>query len=265
MTAMCFATRAIHAEMGGNGASVNDLNTANIVIDLCDEFVTTTYGLVRSPVTSQIDNYRSVTLILDSIRRLAAMLDNVQNNLRIYISKGYLEQIVAKDEVGSSTMPSKCNPVDFEQVSTFAALTCSLADTLTMSLLKTTLQRDIHDSSAMRHVGVVMGNLIVALNGCCSGISRLTVNKDVVADDLAKHPETVLEGVQTLLRLMGFDNAYDMCKHASRGVAVKSTVAEYVENLPVEDLIKRRILLQLPDQCCVNYSGVEDVVALEFI
>ena len=172
----------------------------------------------RSQYTNQCDDYDSIIRVLYILKRVLHMLEHFRGNIWLYIHRGYLSQTAITQEVGSSTMPNKVNPIDIENAKTAIELAKRMIDGICDILTETSYQRDVSDSSATRNLSSVMGYILVAIVKINKGISRLIPNEKVMQDELRQHPEVILEGIQTYLKLnCGMNNAYELLKSASRG------------------------------------------------
>jgi adenylosuccinate lyase len=173
---------------------------------------------IRSPYTNQCDNYDSVIKVLYMIKRMLHILEHVRGNLWLYIHRDYLLQKTIKTEIGSSTMPNKTNPIDLENAKTSIELAKRMIDGICDILTETSYQRDISDSSALRNIASLFGYVLISLKKITSGVSRLSPNKKRITEELNDHPEVVLEGIQTYLKIhCNIENAYEIMKTFSRG------------------------------------------------
>jgi adenylosuccinate lyase len=172
----------------------------------------------RSTYTNQCDDYDSIIRILYILKRILHILEHLRGNVWLYIHRGYLIQKAIKQEVGSSTMPNKVNPIDIENAKTAIEMAKRMIDGIADILTETSYQRDVSDSSATRNLSSVMGYILVAIAKLTKGISRLEPNEIVMKEELVQHPEVILEGIQTYLKVnCDIPDAYEKIKCISRG------------------------------------------------
>jgi adenylosuccinate lyase len=172
----------------------------------------------RSQYTNQCDDYDSIIRILYILKRVLHILEHFRGNIWLYIHRGYLIQQTVSTEVGSSTMPNKVNPIDIENAKTAIEMAKRLTDGICDILTETSYQRDVSDSSAVRNISSLLGYILVAVAKITKGVSRLCPNRDLMEKDLEQHPEVILEGIQTYLKLnCGITDAYEKLKGISRG------------------------------------------------
>ena len=186
----------------------------------CDEFIqNVSKGRYRrSELTNQCDDYDSVCIVLYVVKRMLHILEHLRGNIWLYINRGYLTQRVIPNEIGSSTMPNKVNPIDLENAKTAIEMGKRMIDGICDILNETSFQRDVSDSSAVRNIASVFGYVLVALKKMTTGIGRLQPNWENIKKDLVNHPEVILEGIQTYLKYhCGIADSYEIMKAASRG------------------------------------------------
>lgn len=188
----------------------------------CDEFIAefNTPGCCfqRSQYTNQCDNYDSVCKVLYQIKRMLHILEHLRGNLWLYIHREYLVQLVISTEIGSSTMPNKVNPIDIENAKTAIEMAKRMIDGICDILSETSYQRDVSDSSALRNFSSVAGYVMIVLKKLSAGVSRLSPNVEKIYQELEQHPEVILEGIQTYLKLhCNMPDAYEKMKIISRG------------------------------------------------
>jgi adenylosuccinate lyase len=172
----------------------------------------------RTQYTNQCDNYDSIINVLYMIKRMLHILEHLRGNLWLYIHREYFIQKNIKTEIGSSTMPQKINPIDLENAKTAIEMAKRMIDGICDILTETSLQRDISDSSALRNISSVVGYVLISLKKMTSGISRLTPNVNKIKEELQEHPEIILEGIQTYLKIhCNIENSYEIMKEKSRG------------------------------------------------
>ena len=194
----------------------------------------------RTKHTNQCDNYDSILKVLYIIKRMLHIIEHLRGNLWLYTHRDYLMQETVKNEVGSSTMPHKINPIDLENSKTSIEMAKRMIDGVADILTETSYQRDISDSSALRNVSSIFGYVILTLKKMTSSISRLTANKIKIEEELQNHPEVILEGIQTYLKIhCGIENAYEIIKDKSRGHKLSLIdIYCFVDNLNIDDIHK---------------------------
>ena len=220
-----------------------------------DEFVSM-FGCSRSQYTTQIANYEDISKVFDIIKRINTVLIDLCQDIWLYIFKDYLQLSVKKEEVGSSTMPHKVNPINFENAEGNLGLSNSLFEFMSRKLPISRLQRDLTDSTILRNVGMSFGYSIVALNNIQNGLDKITPNKNEITRDLQKHVVVLSEAYQTVLRKHGIYNAYDKLKDFTRvtdsGEITVEDMRSFINNLDIDDMIKT----ELYNISVTNYTGI---------
>ncbi|MDN5863647.1 MAG: adenylosuccinate lyase [Gammaproteobacteria bacterium] len=210
-------------------------------------------GLEWRPLTTQIEPHDSVAELLDAIAAANTVLIDVCRDIWSYISFGYFRQRLVQGEVGSSTMPHKVNPIDFENAEGNFGIANALARYLAGSLPISRMQRDLTDSTAQRALGTVFGHTLVALTSLVRGLGKLEVAHDRLAEELDAHWEVLGEAAQTLMRKHGVDKPYETLKTATRGKALdRTTWQAVVAQLPLPDAARRELEALTPDA----YTGL---------
>lgn len=217
------------------------------------KFQKETFGLTRTFPTTQIEPYDNLAALLDNLKRINTILIDFSRDAWLYISMEYFGQRVKKEETGSSAMPHKINPIDFENAEGNFGIANALFAHLSGKLPISRLQRDLTDSTVLRNLGVCLAHTVTALNSLKKGIGKLIVNKEVIAEDLEKHPEVVAEGIQTILRREDYPSPYEELKKLTRTnkKITRERIAEFVKSLKVSDSVKRELLALTPK----NYTG----------
>ena len=194
----------------------------------------------RTQYTNQCDNYDSVINVLYMIKRMLHILEHLRGNIWLYIHRNYLIQKTIKDEIGSSTMPNKINPIDLENAKTSIEMGKRMIDGICDILTETSYQRDISDSSALRNVSSIFGYVLITLKKIKSGVARLSPNIKKIKEELNEHPEVILEGIQTYLKIhCNIENSYEIMKTFSRGK--KITLLDIycmIDNLDIDEIHK---------------------------
>ena len=210
-------------------------------------------GLTRSYPTTQIEHYDNLSNQLDTIKRINTILIDLNRDFWTYISIDYFKQVVNKKEVGSSAMPHKINPIDFENSEGNLGLANSLFKHLSEKLPISRLQRDLTDSTVLRNLGVPIAHSFIAYNNLLKGLNKLIVNEDKIKEDLDKNWLVVSEAIQTILRREGFKNPYEQLKNLTRNnkhVSEKE-IKLFINSLKINNKLKNELMKIKPD----NYTG----------
>lgn len=215
-------------------------------------------GLVPNLWTTQIEPHDYLAELFHSTIRANSILIDMNRDIWAYISLNYFKQKVVKTEVGSSTMPHKVNPIDFENSEGNLALANAVLGFLAERLTVSRWQRDLVDSTLLRNIGLALGHAYLGWQSCLKGLAKLEVAQDTIADDLKQHPEVLAEAIQTVMRAEGIANAYEQLKDFTRGQALSLELMHaFIASLPLP--IQKRQLLQklLPE----HYLGLADSLA----
>lgn len=221
------------------------------------DFVTQ-LGLAFNPVTTQIESHDALAESYHIITRINGILLDLSRDIWMYISRGVLGQKKIEGEVGSSTMPHKINPIQFENAEGNLGLSNAILTHLSGKLQVSRMQRDLSDSTAIRNQGVGLGYAFVAIKNIMKGLSRLTVNESVTQAELDNHWEVLGEAVQTILRKAQKEDAYEQLKTLTRGQTMsQETMSHFIEGLDIPENDKKRLLKLTPS----TYTGLADKVA----
>jgi adenylosuccinate lyase len=222
---------------------------------LSKEFVEKRLDLNWNGMTTQIESHDGQAAILNEISRLSSVIIDMCRDIWGYISLGYFGQKVVAGEVGSSTMPHKVNPIDFENAEGNLKLARGIARTLADELPISRWQRDLTDSTLQRNLGLVFGHFGLALASLMKGLGKLEIKKNVLKKDLQNAPEVLTEAVQTVLRAHGHADAYDQLKKFSRGQALTlPQVHEFIAQTKLPEADKKRLLELTPE----TYTGASE-------
>ncbi|MCA9346737.1 adenylosuccinate lyase [Candidatus Saccharibacteria bacterium] len=214
-------------------------------------------GLEYSDITTQIEPHDWIVDISNTLSHINSILIDCSRDIWEYISLGYLKLKIVDKEVGSSTMPHKVNPIDFENAEANLGLANALFNHYAYKLPISRLQRDLSDSSVMRTFSESFGHMTVALKSLQYGLNKIVPDKIRIADDLDDHWELLTEAVQTVMRKNGIDNAYEQMKDFSRGKEItKENLQEFINNLDIDDDDKQRLLELTP----ASYIGFSDSI-----
>ena len=233
---------AYPAKFGGATGNMNAHKVAYPDIDwktFADNFVTS-LGLRRSFPTTQIDHYDNLAAIFDCLRRINTILIDLCRDIWTYISMEYFRQRVVKGEVGSSAMPHKVNPIDFENAEGNLGMANAVLTFLSMKLPISRLQRDLTDSTVQRNIGVPVAHGMIAFASLKKGLGKLILNKEALDADLHRNWAVVAEALQTILRREGYPNPYETLKALTRtGAAIdEKTIADFIDTLEVSESVK---------------------------
>ena len=234
-----------YSKFGGAVGNFNAHMIAYPEIDWCEfgnNFLKK-LNLYRSEYTTQIDNYENLSIIFDNVKRINTVLVDMCRDIWHYISIEYFKQKFDSNEVGSSTMPHKINPINFENAEGNLLLSISLLEFLSRKLPISRLQRDLTDSTILRNLGLVFGYCEIAYHNLLIGLDKLEPNKDKIETDLNNNSIVLTEGIQTILRKYGDDKAYDKLKDFCRNNDKKDMfdIKTFIENLDVEEHIKEEL------------------------
>lgn len=245
------------AKFGGATGNFNAHHVAYPNIDwiqFADGFVTKHLGLSRSHPTTQIEHYDNLAAQFDNIKRINTILTDYCRDIWQYVSLNYFGQKITPGEVGSSAMPHKVNPIDFENAEGNLGLANAIFEHLSAKLPISRLQRDLTDSTVLRNIGVPMAHTWLALQSIRRGIGKLELNEKVIADDLGNHWAVVAEGIQTILRKEGYPEPYEALKTLTRKnePITEQRIASFIQSLDVKEAVKKRLLSITP----FNYTGI---------
>jgi adenylosuccinate lyase len=247
------------AKFGGATGNFNAHRVAYPGVDwvaFADELVNTTLGLARSRTTTQIEHYDNLAAFCDALRRVNTILIDLDRDLWSYISFDYFKQKIKAGEVGSSAMPHKVNPIDFENSEGNLGVANALLEHLSAKLPISRLQRDLTDSTVTRNVGVPLGHTLIALKSLQKGLGKLILNAERIRADLEANWAVVAEAIQTILRREGYPKPYEALRDLTRTHArmTRASIAAFVETLDVSRAVKDELLGITPE----NYTGIVD-------
>ena len=219
-----------------------------------NNFVNNVLGLNRSQTTTQIEHYDNIAALCDASKRINTILIDLCRDFWTYISMDYFKQKIKKNEVGSSAMPHKVNPIDFENAEGNLGIANAIFEHLAAKLPISRLQRDLTDSTVLRNIGVPFAHMLIAIKSLQKGLGKVLLNESVITADLEKNWSVVAEAIQTILRREGYPNAYECLKDLTRTNTVinQNSIAAFIETLEVSDTIKKELKAITP----WNYTGV---------
>lgn len=220
-----------------------------------NHFVNDILGLHRSQTTTQIEHYDNLAALFDALKRINTIILDLNRDMWTYISMDYFKQKLKAGEIGSSAMPHKVNPIDFENSEGNIGIANALFEHLSAKLPVSRLQRDLTDSTVLRMIGVPLGHMLIALQSTLKGLDKLVLNEQALANDLENNWAVVAEAIQTILRREGFPKPYEALKDLTRKneKVTKASVHEFIDQLPIADLLKAELKTISPQ----NYTGVQ--------
>ncbi|MBU2915508.1 adenylosuccinate lyase [Reichenbachiella agariperforans] len=245
------------AKFGGATGNMNAHHIAYPEIDwikFANNFVDNTLGLRRSYPTTQIEHYDDMAALFDNLKRINTILIDFARDIWQYISMGYFKQKIVKGEVGSSAMPHKVNPIDFENAEGNLGIANALYEYLSAKLPISRLQRDLTDSTVLRNVGVPVGHGFIALKSLEKGIGKLELNQANIEYDLDQNWAVVSEAIQTILRREAYPEPYEALKALTRGnqEITQESLKVFIDGLEISDALKAQMKKITP----FNYTGI---------
>jgi len=245
------------AKFGGATGNFNAHHVAYPGIDwvnFANRFVTDVLGLERSQVTTQIDHYDNLSAIFDCFKRINTILIDFSRDIWTYVSMDYFKQKIKKGEVGSSAMPHKVNPIDFENAEGNLGVANAVFEHLSAKLPLSRLQRDLTDSTVIRNIGVPLAHTVISFKSLLKGLDKLIINTDAINADLDKNWGVVAEAIQTILRREGYPNPYEALKELTRTnkPITPEELKLFIEGLNVDTHIKAELLAITP----FSYTGI---------
>ena len=249
------------AKFGGATGNFNAHHVAYPDInwtDFANKFVNERLELNRSQYTTQIEHYDNFAAHCDALKRINNILIDLNRDMWSYISMNYFKQQIKAGEVGSSAMPHKVNPIDFENSEGNLGLANAIFEHLAAKLPVSRLQRDLTDSTVLRNIGVPVAHTLIALKSTLRGFNKLLLNESSINTDLEANWPVVAEAIQTILRREGYPNPYEALKDLTRTNQQinKNTIAEFVDKLDISDQVK----LELKSISPSNYTGIQAVI-----
>jgi len=219
-----------------------------------DKFVSEKLGLVREQWTTQISNYDCLGGVLDAVRRINTIIIDLDRDFWMYISMEYFKQKIKAGEVGSSAMPHKVNPIDFENSEGNLGIANAILQFLAQKLPVSRLQRDLTDSTVLRNIGVPLGHGVIAMQSSLKGLRKLILNEAKISEDLDNTWAVVAEAIQTILRREAYPHPYEALKALTRTnkKMTKETIREFIDGLSVSEEVKAELRAITPH----NYTGM---------
>ncbi|MBN2745682.1 MAG: adenylosuccinate lyase [Bacteroidales bacterium] len=246
------------AKFGGATGNFNAHNVAYPDIDWIDfanNFVETTLELKRSAVTTQIDHYDHLAAYLDALSRINTILIDFSRDIWQYISMGYFKQKIKEGEVGSSAMPHKVNPIDFENAEGNLGMANAISHFLSSKLPISRLQRDLTDSTVLRNIGLPFSHSLIAYKSILKGMNKLIIDATAIEADLEENWAVVAEAIQTILRRENFPHPYEELKKLTRtnSKITQESIQSFISQLDISDSVKEELLQITP----FNYTGID--------
>lgn len=248
---------AISGKFGGATGNFNAHHVAYPQFDWAEfgnRFLTQKLKIERETYTTQISNYDNFAALFDNLRRINTILIDLDRDFWTYISMTYFKQKIKAGEVGSSAMPHKVNPIDFENSEGNLGIANAVFEHLSNKLPISRLQRDLTDSTVLRNIGVPLAHTIIAILSTLKGLNKLIINKEAIEKDLEKNWAVVAEAIQTVLRREGYPNPYETLKALTRtnSKITQESIAEFIDTLEISDTLKARLKEITPS----NYTGI---------
>ncbi len=245
------------AKFGGATGNFNAHHVAYPTIDWVDfanRFVNETLGLDRTQTTTQIEHYDNLAAFFDNLKRINTILLDLDRDIWLYISMEYFQQKIVKDEVSSSTMPHKVNPIDFENSEGNLGIANAIFEHLSAKLPISRLQRDLTDSTVLRNIGVPVAHTVIGMRSLMKGLNKLIINQEKLSKDLNENWNVVAEAIQTILRREGYPDPYEKLKELTRTnkSLSKSVIYQFIESLDISDEVKSELKNISPE----NYVGI---------
>lgn len=247
------------AKFGGATGNFNAHQVAYPHIDwiaFADNLVNDILGLHRSRITTQIEHYDNLAAFCDNLKRINTILIDLNRDIWAYIAMDYFKQKIRPDEVGSSAMPHKVNPIDFENSEGNLGIANALFEHLSAKLPISRLQRDLTDSTVIRNIGVPFAHSLIAWRSLLKGLEKLILNETVIRADLQNNWPIVTEAIQTILRREGYPEPYEALKALTRTHSKidQKSIADFIESLNIPEAVKEELMKISPE----NYTGIHD-------
>lgn len=246
----------ISGKFGGATGNFNAHSVAYPDVDwqaFAAEFLSKKLGIEREAYTTQISNYDNLAAVFDAMRRINTIMIDLDRDIWMYISEDYFKQRIKAGEVGSSAMPHKVNPIDFENSEGNLGIANAVLAHLAQKLPISRLQRDLTDSTVLRNIGVPMGHMMISIASTMKGLNKLILNEKALSADLDRMWMVVAEGIQTILRREGYPHPYETLKQLTRTNAkvTEQSISEFIDTLEVSPEVRAELHKLTPH----NYTG----------
>jgi len=243
------------------GGATGNLNAHHVAypeynwVDFANNYVNNGLGLDRSQTTTQIEHYDNLAALFDGLKRINNIIIDLDRDVWTYVSMDYFKQKIKAGEIGSSAMPHKVNPIDFENSEGNLGIANAIFEHLSAKLPISRLQRDLTDSTVLRNVGVPIGHSVLALASLIKGLNKLLINENKIAEDLENNWAVAAEAIQTVLRREGYPKPYEALKELTRTneKITANSIANFIDTLNVNDTVKEELKKITP----YNFTGVE--------
>jgi len=247
----------ISGKFGGATGNFNAHHAAYPDIDwadFSDKFLATRLGILRECCTTQISNYDNLAAIFDALRRINTVILDLDRDMWMYISMNYFKQQIKAGEVGSSAMPHKVNPIDFENSEGNLGIANAILGHLAAKLPVSRMQRDLTDSTVLRNIGVPLAHMLIAIASTLKGLGKLLLNREAIDADLEANWAVVAEGIQTILRREGYPKPYETLKQLTRTNAhiTAASISAFIDTLDVSDAVRAELHALTP----ATYTGI---------
>lgn len=234
---------------GKFGGATGNFNAHNVAypdinwIEFADDFLGNKLNLVRESFTTQISNYDNLAAVFQALMRINTVILDLDRDIWMYISNKYFKQVIKPGEVGSSAMPHKVNPIDFENSEGNLGLSNAILGHLASKLPVSRLQRDLTDSTVLRNVGVPLAHSLIAIASTVKGLGKLLLNREAIDSDLADNWAVVAEGIQTILRREGYPKPYETLKALTRTneAITADSISKFIDTLEVSDEVRAEL------------------------
>ena len=249
---------AVTAKFGGATGNFNAHHVAYPAVDwiaFANRFVGNTLGLTRSQYTTQIEHYDNLAALFDALKRIDTILIDLCRDMWTYISMEYFKQRIKAGEIGSSAMPHKVNPIDFENAEGNLGIANALYEHLAGKLPVSRMQRDLTDSTVLRNVGVPVAHTLLAVASLMKGLGKVILNEEALRRDLDDNWAVVAEGIQTVLRRAGYPSPYEALKALTRTNThiTAEAIAAFIAGLDVSEEVKAELRAITP----ASYTGID--------
>ena len=243
-------------KFGGATGNMNAHRVAFPAIDwpaFANEFLSRQLGIERERLTTQISNYDNIAALFDAMRRINTIVIDLDRDFWQYISMEYFKQKIKAGEVGSSAMPHKVNPIDYENSEGNLGIANAIFEHLSAKLPVSRLQRDLTDSTVLRNVGVPVAHSVIAFTSTLKGFSKLLINREAIDADLSGHWNVLAEAIQTVLRREGYEKPYETLKELTRtnSEVTAESIASFIDTLNVSEQVRAELHALTP----LNYTG----------
>lgn len=250
------STVSISGKFGGATGNFNAHRVAFPTTDwpaFANDFLPSRLGIDREQFTTQISNYDNLAALFDGLARVNTIILDLDRDIWQYISMDYFKQTIKEGEVGSSAMPHKVNPIDFENSEGNLGIANAILGHLASKLPVSRLQRDLTDSTVLRNIGVPLAHIVIAVKSTLKGLGKLLLNEQAISADLDRMWSVVAEGIQTILRREGYPKPYETLKKLTRtnAAVTAESIAEFIDTLEVSDSVKAELRALSP----ATYTG----------